>query len=312
MSNKENVDKTNTNNTQETAEDISTQKNTENAENPLETTENTEIETSDQNNKWSNKKITIIFLITIIISAVLGTASVYVLTPIKENSKAQAVLDLISRNSGDLTAVNTEITTFTGQKLETATIEQKSLKNGNTEYDSAVFIFNNGKNISDRKVLDVYIDFNSMFSRDFLVINHSSFKNLIESGKIELRVHPVPTGSAYSLYAAEALAEAFASQPDKAWDFMFELLNLSTTLDTNQFSDILDSITEVAHNNGLKEIDGETITKGIFASWIIKVGDDKKLGTGYYPPIAYIDGKEINPEYVNFNNSDDFKQSILE
>lgn len=310
MSNKKDVNKTNINNTQKTDAHKNTE--AEDVENTLETTENTENETSNQNNKWSSKKITIIFLITIVISAVLGTTSVYVLTPIKENSKAQAVLDLLSRNSGELTAVNTEITTFTGQNLETATIEQKSLKNGNTEYDSAVFIFNNGKNINDRKVLDVYIDFNSMFSRDFLALNHNSFKNLIESGKIELRVHPVPTGSAYSLYAAEALAEAFASQPDKAWDFMFELLNLSTTLDTNQFSDILDSITEVAHNNGLKEIDGETITEGTFASWIIKVGDDKKLGTGYYPPIAYIDGKEINPNYVNFNNSDDFKQSILE
>lgn len=134
---------------------------------------------------------------------------------------------------------------------------------------------------------------------------------MVESGQVELRIHPVPSGSAFSMYAPEALAESFVTKPKASWNFMLDLLKLSAVLDTNQNDDILESIVKTASDNGLTDIDSASISNGTFASWILAVGDDKNLTTGYYPPIVYVNGSEISPDTINFNNTDAFKRAVL-
>lgn len=264
----------------------------------------------EKTHKWSKKKITIILLLTFLLSAGLGIGSHFAFSPIVKNHKAQSVLNSIGLNSGTITPVNVQITTFKGQTISNANVDQKALTGG-TSNESAVFIFNNGKSVEGRKTLDIYIDFSSQTSRDFILLNQSSLKGMVESGQVELRIHPVPSGSAFSMYAPEALAESFVTKPKASWNFMLDLLKLSAVLDTNQNDDILESIVKTASDNGLTDIDSASISNGTFASWILAVGDDKNLTTGYYPPIVYVNGSEISPDTINFNNTDAFKRAVL-
>lgn len=273
-----------------------------------------ESESSDMFNEtatsWSVKKAVTVLLIAILVSAGLGVGAQLIINPMIQNTKAQKALDNLWNNRGPLTPVNTEMVTFTGQTIKNVNVDQKALTGNGVLGESGVFAFNNGKTVESRKVLDIYIDFDSQKSRDFVLMNMESFKNAIESGLIELRVHPVPKGSAFSMYAPEALAEAFVVKPGAAWNFMIDLLKLSATLDTNKSDDIVDSIVETSQNNGIKDIDSASILNGTFASWITAVGDDKQLATGYYPPIAYVNGSEISPDSVNFNNTDAFMRAV--
>lgn len=264
---------------------------------------------SDQPKNWSTKKIAITATASILTAALLGVGANFIFTPMIENNKANNILSNIALNSGPVTPSNTKVTTFVGQTIPNANVNQKALTNGLQE-DSAVFIFNNGKSNENRKTLDVYISFDSQNSRDFFLINQQGLKGLIQKGHIELRVHPVPTGSAFSMYAPEALSQTFVTKPEVAWDLMQELLKLSANIDTNKNEDIVELILELTKKHGLSDISSESILSGTFASWVLAVGNDTNL-ENTYPPIAYVNGVQIDPELVHYNDAQAFANAIL-
>lgn len=261
--------------------------------------------------KRSMKKIIAVLVAMFVIVPSLAFGSSYFINKASSNNAAKVALSGLMNQRGDISPLNTEVVTFKGQSVTSATVGQKALTNGLTGNDSGVFAFSNGKDNADKKIVDLYVDFYSQRSRDFLLINQTSLKKMVENNLIVLKVHPVPSGSAFSAYASEAVAQSFVVAPDKSWDLIIELLKASTALNTDKADDVLKAVEDTTKKSGIKEINAETIKKGTFASWLLAVGDDKKLETGYYPPIAYVNDKVISPDVVDFNDSTSFQKNIL-
>lgn len=261
---------------------------------------------------WTKKKIIAMAVTVLLLVPGLAVGSSYALSRINSGNEAQSALDKIAQQKDDLRVVNTKLETYKGQKIESANIEQKSLTTASGEgADSAVFLFSNGKSSESKKTVDVYLDFSSQKSRDFILLNQSSLKNMIENNIIDLKIHPVPSSSAFSVYAAEAVSESIVTSPNQTWDFIIELLKTSSTLKTDKNDDIVKAVLKAAKDQGVRDIDADSIKNGTFASWILAVGDDKNLQTGYYPPIIYVNDKIVNPDKVSFTDSSAFQKYIL-
>lgn len=279
---------------------------------PSSAVEENEIDDDSEENTTSRRNVLIIGGIALFSTIPLGLGSGYLYKKNETKKNATAQLSNLKKSYGSITPVNTTINTFSGQKLKDVNVEQKSLVGGtdNTSAEAAVFIFSNGKN-NPKRIVDVYIDFDSQVSRDFVLINQSSLKNMVENGLIELRIHPVSSGSALSIYSPEALAESFVTSPELSWEFMLSLLKLSAEVQANGDIEILPAIEEKIAENGIKNISAESIQNGTFSSWIIEVGNDERLKTGYYPPIIYVNDIIIDPNIIEFNNVDAIRRHIL-
>lgn len=280
-----------------------------------ETVENDVDEDSDDEDEPSvfltTRKLIVFSIMMLVLLPALGFGGGYLFKHSKSLSEAVEGLDNLSSQRGSIMVLNTELVTFKGQAIPSADIDQKALVSGFIGSESAVYAFSNGKTSETKKTLEVYLDFNSARSRDFMLFNQSSLKGMVENNLIELRVHPVPTGSAYSIYAAEALAESVLLSPEKTWELMFELLKASSSLNNNSDEDIVTSVVETSEEVGITGITVSTIKNGTFASWVLAVGDDPKLSSGYYPPVVYLDGIQVTPEDVFFNDPDAFQRYIL-
>lgn len=276
--------------------------------------EDNSIEEIEENSEkgLSRRKLFTIGAIAVLSAIPLGLGTGYLYQKQETNKEASQKLANLKESYGRITPVNTKTQIFNGQKLENVNIEQKSLVGGknNKSAEAAVFVFSNGKD-NAKRIVDVYIDFDSQVSRDFILINQSTLKSMIENGLIELRVHPVSSGSALSIYSPEALAESFVTSPDASWDFMLSLLKLSAEVQANGDIEILPAIEEKVAENEIEKVSAESIQNGTFSSWIIEVGNDQKLKTGYYPPIIYINETIIDPDVIDFNNTDAIRRHIL-
>jgi len=265
---------------------------------------------SDESNESNdertpNRRGVLIFGITAAISAVpLGIGSGYLLKMRNQSKDAKNKLINIGNQRGNIAPVNTKLTVFSGQKIESANIEQKALTGGsaNDSEQSAVFIFSNGKN-ADQEIVDVYVDFDSQRSRDFLLINQLTFKDLVESGIVELRIHPVSSGTPLSIYSPEAIAETFVTAPNSAWNFLISTMQLSAEVQADKELDPLTALVAKTEELNIPRVNEESIKNGTFASWIIAVGNDEKLQTGYYPPLVYVNNIIMNPDEVDFSDT---------
>lgn len=227
--------------------------------------------------------------------------------------EAQNILDGISDNSGSITAVNSSMMVFEGQKIAQANSEQKGLAIGEELTDPPAFIFTNGKDIENRKVLDFYFDFSDQRSRDALIFNANNLKSLVESGQIELRLHALFGGKAYSMYAAEALSEVFAANTDLAWDSLLTLLrNSPALLETDDNGELVAGIVSTLTAVGVTEVDSESIQNGTFASWLLSIGNDPELNTATALSLPHVvfDGKELNLSADQLNDPDAFRKAI--
>lgn len=241
----------------------------------------------------------------------IGTGYFYKKNSVKK--EASKKLSLLASSRGTISPVNTDLKTFKGQTLENVNINQKALVGGNdnTSDEAAVFIYGNGKS-GDKRIVDLFIDFDAQRSRDCVLVNQSSFKGMVEGGLIELRVHPTASSSALSIYSPEALAETFVTTPSVAWDFMLSLLKLSAEIQANNDIEILPAIEEKVKEHGISDVSAESIQNGTFSSWIVEVGNDERLRTGYYPPIMYVNDIIIDPDMIDFNNPDKLRAHILD
>lgn len=255
--------------------------------------------------------IAIVLIVGIILSISAAYGWISFVEPSLKQVQAERSLSGELRVKGDITGINGEMIPIDSAGIEGTNVEQSALGMAGVATSPASFIFTNGQPSADRKIVDVYIDFYNQRGRDFILINQDTLKSLVESGSIELRIHPVPTGSAFSLYAPEALAEVFATAPDRGWPVFIGLLKESITLNTDQASDIVKIVADVARENGANEVDEASITNGTFASWIVSVSDDPRLSVGYYPPVVYVNDKELDQSIYDLNSPDSLLRAFL-
>lgn len=214
---------------------------------------------------------------------------------------------------GAITGSNNKLVTFTGQKIENVNVSQKALARNGKATSPPGFIFNNGKEVKGRKPVDLYVDFSSQNSRDFLLLNQTILLALVESGRIELNLHTVPSGTAFSVYSAEALAEAFYLNPDRSWGFMLSILKFETSgAQTKDADDLAKSLAKLAKKNKIEGITADSIQNGTFASWLISIDSDNKLNSGSKLPSLYLDDKKINLATIDLNASTEFFSSLRE
>lgn len=228
---------------------------------------------------------------------------------------SQAALDAIADSQGAITALNTDLVTYEGQKLESANVEQKGLAQGKELTDSPAFIFTNGKSNPDREVLDFYFDFSDQRSRDALIANSISLRALVESGMVELRLHPLFGGRAYSVYASEAMAEIFAADSNLAWDSLMALLRNAPVLSVSDSNDeIIQGIVSGVEAQGVTAVDEESIRNGTFATWLISIGNDPKLNSAVAPKLPYIlvADRPLGLSVDQLNDSNAFKRAVLQ
>lgn len=244
----------------------------------------------------------------------------YVVSPVLDTRDANRNLESLQESRGEVTMMDHRVADFTGEKYLDLEETQKQLSYTENNFtqgqvvhdDNAVFVFNNGNPVEDRRVVDIYLDFSSPASRDFVIINYPMLTALMENGEIEVRVHPVPGDSPLSMYAPETLAELSVSHPDDTWRVLPDLLGLAANLEDMSPKGTAEAIIEIVDNKLITEIGTGEVSDGTFSDWIIAVGEDERLTTGYYPPVVYVNGTELTGGDFNPNDNEALRQSILD
>lgn len=257
-----------------------------------------------------NRNLIIGAVVSLVLVVALSAGAAFFLQPWLKSQDANRVLSSVGMSRGDIRPQNTVLYTFSGQLLKNANVNQKSLTGGGVgPSDGAVLGFTNGKD-GNKKTLDLYIDFNGSSSRDFVLLNQTSLRSMVESGQVDLRVHPVPSGTALSIYSPEVVAESFVTTPSKSWSLLLETLKLSASLETDKSADVVDALVETAKKSGVSGVDKESITNGTFGSWIFSNGNDTRIANQSVP-VAYVNGRVINRDSVDYNDSDRFAVAVL-
>ena len=254
-----------------------------------------------------------IVLLAAVLAVLLGVLAWQ--TYIAPQRNAQSALDSAAASRGTITALNTSLVTYAGQKLDSANVDQKGLAQGKKLTESPAFIFTNGKKDADREVLDFYFDFSDQRARDALISNSISLQALVESGTVELRLHPLFGGRAYSMYAAESLSEVFVDEPENAWSALMVLLRNAPALAGSDSNDeVVNGIVSALKNDGVSVVDAESIKNGTFATWLLSIGDDPKLNsaTALKLPYILVGDRPLNLSVDQLNDPDAFKRAVLE
>lgn len=226
------------------------------------------------------------------------------------SSPADKELQAAVDSHGAIVGGNSDMVGFSqGEKIEGASEKQFALAEGTNATAPAYFLFTNGSPSESKRVLDLYIDFSDQRSRDFVSVNSSVLKTSVEYGVIDLRIHSVQTGDAYSIYASEALAEVMATAPEKAWPLYLDLLKQAPTVDSSGTEAIIESIEQSFDNANVTEADGKSVEQGMFSSWLMTVGDDPQLSKGAKLPLAYLAGEQV-PEDVIKNDPEVFSNYL--
>lgn len=257
----------------------------------------------------SRKSFVAILAAGTILAGVAAAGYTFGVEPAMAKSSAVKTLSEITQNHGAITGYNISSVEFKGEGAapETSTSNQVSLSVGSAGTNPAAFVFTNGKTVSEN-VVDVYLDFSSQRSRDFIVLNGDTLRNLVESGEIQLRIHPVPTNNKFSVYSAEALAEVFGKSPNRAWSYLIELMKASSVLDQqpdgNLEDAVLSAVVGSASKIGINGVTAATVKSGAFASWILTVADDPKVQNQFGLPAIYKNDALVDQDSVDINQSD--------
>jgi hypothetical protein len=244
------------------------------------------------------------------VAIMLAAAVQLIILPNRDQSKSQQKLEALKNTVGPAQPYNKTLIDFKGETVEGTNIEQRALSDGKEATTPARFIFTNGKkNVNKPIKVEVFLDFSSQRSRDLLLMNRNNLTAMVENGTIELEVYPVVTENPFSFYAPEALAESIYTTPDRAWSFMFELMRLSATVDTNS-KETATYIEETSKSIGIKDVNSESIKNGTFASWLLTPQTDPRVGSGLILPAIFKNGVEIDTTVVSVNDPEVFRKEI--
>lgn len=266
--------------------------------------------TGEEPQGWPVRRLLVALLAVLVIVPLLALATVKFIIPMVQNQQAAHELSTLGQGHGDIAPANTTLQTFRGQTLKSANVDQKALVRGSDGAQSGVVIFTNGKAAGHRRIVDVYMDFDSPKSRDFILLNQSMLRNMVENGLIELKIHPVPSGSAISAYSSEALAESIVTTPTQTWELLLALLRNGANVNTDKADEVMASVLGAVKDSHVNGVDATSIGNGTFASWMLAVGDDGALRSGYSSPTVLLNG-QVLPDQVNLNNSRTLQDHIL-
>ena len=172
----------------------------------------------------------------------------------------------------------------------------------------------------DSHVLELFIDFYSQRARDFIALNQDTLRGFLASGKIILRIHPVVQTDGFSIFAPEALSEVMATHPRLAWDFFVNLMKNSNEIlsvvnpeeaNAPTAKEIVAFIARISKDSGVPTgspngVDADSIKYLSFFSWLYAGGEDDRLQVGYYPPVLYINDKEVDQERYPLSDPEAF------
>lgn len=255
------------------------------------------------NDKYSKKTLTGLVVGSLVVAIILSLGWFFLFSPYENFNNS---------SSDNIVAANNKIVPFSSKIIKNTDKNQRALsKDGKKATVPPSFIFNNGvsSSKSDAKPFDIYMDFANTGGRGFILLNQSVLQGLIKSGKIELRIHPVPSRNIVSLYIPEAIAEVFNQSPDKAWGFMLDALKVGLQ-DEEKGDDakqLAKRMRDVARDNDIINVDGKSIREGYFVSWILSLTGDKNIPSGSKLPLYYLNDKKVNfDKSSDINSSNDF------
>lgn len=249
----------------------------------------------------SRFKNAVVLLSGLIVTVGLAFSYVYLIEPALIEKKASQELSEAFEKRAPLTASNTETSNFSSDLGES-----KALAENSTVTNPAGFKFTNEKRIAERE-FSAYLDFSSQRSRDFIVLNSVTLKNLIESGSVNLTIHAVPTESPFSIYAGQALSLSFSESPEKAWPLLIELMKISAEIDASEDEwsndQLRERIASAAKDLGAESITAEALKSGSYVNWLMTVADDSRVNNQYGLPALYIDGSLVDQESIDVNHA---------
>lgn len=256
---------------------------------------------------WSTTKLALALGGGVAVAIVLAVVVQFVLTPF---FRGEAQFN----EAGDIQPLNSELAPFTGQSIANANAEQKALGVDGEATEPPAFIFSNGEEAEARQRLDLYVDFSDQESRDLILLNQATLKALVESGRVNLYLHAVPTGQAYSMYAPEVLAETFYSNPDRAWAVLLDVLKLAPIADAQDYGHqkLARELARVANDNQVEAVDAQSIQNGTFASWLLSISSDPKLTTGAQLPSLYLADSPIDLDTIDLAANSGFNKALEE
>jgi len=240
----------------------------------------------------NNKPLTI-GLISVACAIVLAVVVALVVMPAVQRHRAQLMLN--DAYTGPITVANSDTVKFNGKKVDKTAPDQLALSDDGQEAKDPASV-----NFGTRgKSVDVFVDFSDRHSRDFLSLNRNSLKSMVESGRIILRIHPVPSTNPTGMYATQAISEVAAVAPEKTWDYIGDVIKMCATPSSNPAK----TFAEAAEASGIRGVGKLNIQSGHFASWIVSGAPTDKIVL----PAVYIDGKKSD----NTNNTTQLRKEIL-
>lgn len=274
----------------------------------------TEISEEDKGHKFLNRRSLLMGAVTVGVMAVSYPLMNYALDEY-DNKKAKDQLNGIKSLRGEVFAMNTEKVVFEGQRAEVASSDQKALATpGGSHENSAVWSFSNKKENENRKIVDLFLDFNSPLSRDMLLINAGMLNGMVSNATIDLNVHPLPSGEILSMYSYTALCETFVTSPSLGWDAMLEMAKVNAEKkDERTREEFANMVVKKLTDLGVEKVYNDLIYLGEFTSWIIASGNnDMVKNAATSAPILYVNGTMINLNNINANNTEEVRKSIIE
>lgn len=196
---------------------------------------------------------------------------------------------------------------------EQGTSGQRALSEGKKEKPTTppALLFTSAQD-NGRKTLDLYLDYSSQRSRDFLLLNQTTLRELVETGELELRVHPLLSGKPLGIYSFEALSEAASTTPEAAWPLLVALAKEAPALPREEAGPALKLVAREAKKAGAASVTEATITKGSFVGWLSTSAQDPRLGEGLPAPAVFLNDKLLDATKLNLNDGVTLRKEVLQ
>lgn len=229
----------------------------------------------------------------------IGLVYLFVIQPIQVRGEAEERLQGLAPTPVIISAINTEILPFEGENPLELPTAQKALGMNEMITEPPAFIFG-----EEGTHLTLYLNFGDQRSREALLLHQDLWEAYIKSGKIQLSIVPVIGGRSYGLYAAEAVAESVALEPDKTWEFLLEILKKGAEVESRD--DILNAITNLASQQELF-IDAASLNNGTFVSWLLS---STGLPVGSKVPLLALDNTPVDIQLTNEEELKEFLDGV--
>jgi protein-disulfide isomerase len=151
----------------------------------------------------------------------------------------------------------------------------------------------------------VSADFLSPYGRQFAAANDADVRELAESGRATIRIHPRPMlddysePAGYSGRSANAALAVYAEDPDLYWDMADALYANQPGEGGAGLTD--EELIELAHSVGAGQDVDVVITEGRYIPWLEQVVEPEAQSKDIGTPTVYIDGTAFEGDQLYEN-----------